>query len=295
MSTPEPKVINIQRIILNSGIVFGISLFLATIISFINEFIAALLIKIGFFSILTYGIITAVKERRSFLVRKAQHEEYQRRYLWQLEQYSSKLALFEKEQAEYPIKLKQYKNLFIIWEQQIHNPQYQLQSILTNSITYEGIKSDARRGNSEVKFEESLRNYFGDKIKVGVWIQNPNYDDGYHYTPDFAYIDELINLHIDIEIDEPYAYNKKPIHYLGYNNETKRNNFFLDCLWVVIRFSEEQVILYPKSCCKEIAQVIFQITGERTILSKFEQVENLQPIDRWTYQEGNCSPEDDLQ
>ena len=114
--------------------------------------------------------------------------------------------------------------------------------------------------------------------ELSFYSANPNYDQGFHYTPDFAYIDEKTNLHIDIEIDEPYGYkSKKPLHYSGLEKEKIRDEFFLDCLWIVIRFSEEQIVKYPQSCCQEIAKVINQITRYNSVLSSFTNIKQLPP------------------
>ena len=104
-----------------------------------------------------------------------------------------------------------------------------------------------------------------------------------HYTPDFAYIDERLNLHIDIEIDEPYVYHSgKPTHYLYAGKDRKRNDFFNDRGWIVIRFSEEQVARYPHSCCKTIARQIAEITRETSILNRFDNISDLQQQRQWT-------------
>ena len=112
-------------------------------------------------------------------------------------------------------------------------------------------------------------------------IQNPNYSQGFHYTPDFAYIDPDANLHIDIEIDEPYEYkSRKPLHCIG--QDEKRNRFFTNGFWVVIRFSEEQVIRYPERCCKKVAEIIADVTSDESILRKFANVSPLTFTPRWT-------------
>ncbi len=64
-----------------------------------------------------------------------------------------------------------------------------------------------------------------------------------------------------------------------------RDDFFVDCLWIVIRFSEEQVVRYPESCCKEVAKVIFKLTGNLSVLSSLKDENDLKPIQRWTEEE----------
>ena len=112
-------------------------------------------------------------------------------------------------------------------------------------------------------------------------IEIPDFD--YPYTPDFAYING--SLYIDIEIDEPYVYkSKQPYHCLYDSKESNRNGFFLSRNWLVIRFAEEQVCRYPESCCKVVAQVISNMTGE-PIPSALRNAKDLPEVKRWTTSE----------
>ncbi|PKD43710.1 endonuclease domain-containing protein [Rhodohalobacter barkolensis] len=79
------------------------------------------------------------------------------------------------------------------------------------------------------------------------------------YYPDFIIATEN-QFNLDIEIDEPYAFEtREPIHY--YFDDTDivadeiRNKFFKDHGWVVIRFTEKQILTQPESCCAEIIRV----------------------------------------
>jgi Protein of unknown function (DUF559) len=95
-----------------------------------------------------------------------------------------------------------------------------------------------------------------------------------------------LNLHIDIEIDEPYVYETgQPTHYLNGDKDTRRNAFFLERGWIVIRFSEEQVMKFGQGCCREVAQVIASLLGEETVLIPFQNVAPLTPVRRWGEQE----------
>lgn len=142
----------------------------------------------------------------------------------------------------------------------------------------------SRRGASEASFEAQLQRYFQGYICTDLALKNPNYK--YPYAPDFIYADSKLNLHIDIEIDEPYIYHTgEPIHFKGYWKDEKRNQFFLDRGWVVIRFSEEQVLRHPKSCCKTIATVISAVLQNEVPLTPFQDVPDLNLVPQWTEME----------
>ncbi|MDX2239746.1 MAG: DUF559 domain-containing protein [Leptolyngbyaceae cyanobacterium bins.302] len=147
-----------------------------------------------------------------------------------------------------------------------------------------GMHYKAPKGHSESQFERDLWQYFPAKIHTGLMLPRPGYDQP--YVPDFAYIDSILNLHIDIEVDEPYSHDtRQPLHYLGSTKDELRNQFFLEAGWVVIRFSERQVVKLPMSCCKTIASTIASITQDNAIMVPFRQVPTLKPELRWSLAE----------
>jgi hypothetical protein len=100
------------------------------------------------------------------------------------------------------------------------------------------------------------------------------------YNPDFTLICKQTNLHIDIEIDEPYSLSEKlPIHYLG-SSDDNRNEFFLNNNWCIIRFSERQIIQQTSECTETIKSIHNSIIEMKTYYST-----NLSVDARWTYEE----------
>lgn len=113
-----------------------------------------------------------------------------------------------------------------------------------------------KSGISEQFFLKHLTKHFGSSISKNTGIMLENIP----YRCDFYYYDKEYNLHIDIEIDEPYTYDKKEaIHYEDNEHDNYRNMIFLSHSWVVLRFAEEQVVCQPEECCKFIAKVINEI------------------------------------
>lgn len=148
------------------------------------------------------------------------------------------------------------------------------------------VKGKDQRGYAEFSqnslFPDLLRHYFAkDQILIFHRVGE--------YMPDFAYVNLTKCILIDIEIDEPYtprqhqAHNPaQPIHYIG--ADRRRDQFFQSQGWTVVRFSERQVLLYPHSCCKVLAEVIAEISQDRELLRQFRDVPDLQPEPRWTRQ-----------
>ena len=144
-----------------------------------------------------------------------------------------------------------------------------------------GVHAKPPKGRSESQFERDLWQYFPGKIHTGLLMRRSDYHQP--YVPDFAYIDPDFNLHLDIEVDEPYTHDThQPLHYWGCPKDMQRNQAFLDWGWGVIRFSEAQVIQAPASCCKTIASVIAQLTGDSSIMNAFRHIPTLKPARRWT-------------
>lgn len=147
-----------------------------------------------------------------------------------------------------------------------------------------GTHHKAPKGRSETQFERDLWRYFPGKIQVGLLIKRP--DLAQPYVPDFAYVDRTHQLYLDIEVDEPYTYDtQQPLHYLGCPKDQRRNQFFLDQGWGVIRFSEAQVLRFPASCCKTIAATIATLTQDNSIMTPFRQIPTLKPESRWSADE----------
>ncbi len=152
--------------------------------------------------------------------------------------------------------------------------------VLRQTSTYDG-KGKSQAGASEEFLKMKLNGYFPGKVYTELTLA---FGTERFYYPDVSYIDQATGLHINIEIDEPYIYSSgKPIHFLGADN--RRNNFFLRKGWVVVRFSEKQVVISPNRCCKAIAQVVADLTGDSSILKAFQNIADLDPMPQWTYEE----------
>ncbi|MEY4935334.1 MAG: hypothetical protein RIS64_1693 [Bacteroidota bacterium] len=134
---------------------------------------------------------------------------------------------------------------------------------------------------SEEAFYKVLTACFPDRIYRDSIIEL--FEGKQPYIPEAIFKHRATNLHIDIEIDEPYvAKTGQPIHYAGYTPDNARNKYFNQKGWVVIRFAEEQVVKDPKGCCKVIADVVETLTGDKTYSRRLKNVDALSPVEQWT-------------
>jgi len=113
------------------------------------------------------------------------------------------------------------------------------------------LSSNLIKGKTEAYFNKSLKDYFrSEDIEI-----LSNCQLGFYY-PDLVLIHSS-GLIIDIEIDEPYTLpDKKPIHFFyskaGVHSDFYRNLYFLEKGWLVIRFTEKQIINETEACCYQI-------------------------------------------
>jgi hypothetical protein len=171
----------------------------------------------------------------------------------------------------------------------------------------------ANKGRYELKFKKDLENIFGDKIYDDLIFNFRRDSDEYlndsmelyysnsinndyiidrmdkkyknsYYTPDLIYKDDKIC--INIEIDQPYTTNLKPIHIKDNLIEHSRNNFFNSKNWIVLRFSENQVANNSLACCTFLAYMIVRYTDNYNYLEFIKRTSGtlpfLQSENRWS-------------
>ncbi|MEN9216467.1 MAG: hypothetical protein Q6K90_03980 [Gloeomargarita sp. HHBFW_bins_162] len=197
------------------------------------------------------------------------------RYRRQVQHYQTQQAIYEQQKQAYDQWLAEHAA-----EVQVLR-QPKIQFALEQVMAYPEPAQRHVPGVTEPYLQSFLEQYFPGKIHIKLALGDPIKTRKRPYEPDFTYIDENLNLYIDIEIDEPYYYDAKnnvtkPYHI----NDEKRNEFFLSAGWVVVRFSEYQVVTQPRSCCKQIAHVIAQV--QQTSLAKeWSSIPDLQPDPCW--------------
>jgi hypothetical protein len=149
-------------------------------------------------------------------------------------------------------------------------------SCLKSEIEIKLNNLNENRGKTELFFLEKLYDFFGNQIKIDA---SPNVGSN-PFQPDYILICNITGLHINIEIDEPYsAKNGIPIHHER-SNDSKRNDFFSEINWIVIRFSEQQIIQETNACCNLISNVINSIINKNNSYSH-----NVTLQKKWSYEE----------
>lgn len=191
--------------------------------------------------------------------------------------YEKELKEYENALLEHTIMLQQHKANAenYLTESAIKSYRQGLiaHRFLSEALPPKRVRRSVRVGRSEESFHKYLLKHFGkDLIRKSVQLG----EGDFAYVPDCCYIDEHKGIYIDIEIDEPYvAETLEPIHYKG--KDEARNTFFTKHGWLVIRFSEEQIVKFPQGCCNQIEALC------RFALYQENKLEVLVPItEHWT-------------
>jgi hypothetical protein len=140
-------------------------------------------------------------------------------------------------------------------------------------------ESAAQKGVSETYFLRYLRKYFGDA--VGYGHEYLPHDYNFPYSADYELI--VVNgVYFIIEVDEPYSgKSREPHHCTDNSKDINRDRYFLELGWVIIRFSEKQVVLTPDGCCGAIAAVILELTQDLQWLELSNRAQEVVPDPCW--------------
>ena len=206
--------------------------------------------------------------------------EKKRRQHQQDYQYSQKLKQWQRANK---VRARYLKNAHKHQQQQLQSRRQKLTHLLKGKVEQSTGESNAQKGVSEVQFLEVLQSVLPN-VKFGGEFPIPNFP--HPYSMDMAYVDEETGLSINIEIDEPYEGKKKqPHHCLDDDKDRKRNHFFLERNWLIVRFAEEQVVKNPQGCCRYLVEVIVNFTQDKSLLEKVQKFPTLEPVKAWTVSE----------
>lgn len=207
------------------------------------------------------------------------YESAMRVYQTDIKNYPVKVKLAEetnkRELNNYESDLKEYHSAIEVYNCSLKDIRSQkkiniyrkrlLEEFLNNS-TQPVVRNNSHlitKGVSEDYFSNELQRKLNYEISQDLMLKFPKSENG--YFPDITIFDKDVNLFIDIEIDEPYIGGTgEPIHYIGCQ-DNKRDEYFSECRWVVIRLTEEQVIKHTQISIDFISFVISAILNVESI------------------------------
>lgn len=128
-------------------------------------------------------------------------------YSTEFEKYKNDLETFENNYNQYNIQLKKFNKENLKLYDEIKNSIY-LEEIKPTVISNRQVLEHLR-GASEIFFLSKLVKYFGNKIKMDIVPYSERY---LPFKPDFTFVCPQTQIHIDIEIDEPYSLKEKYLY-----------------------------------------------------------------------------------
>jgi hypothetical protein len=150
-----------------------------------------------------------------------------------------------------------------------------------NKLLRSDKNSSANVGSSEKFFLKRLKAVFPQASFGFAYLP-----DGYThpYSSDIEIILEN-GLGLQIEIDEPYVgKSREPHHCWDVGSDATRDAFFLRSGWIILRFSEHQIVTNPSGCIAVITRVAAKLVGNKQ-LSELDLLNNLKPERQWTVEE----------
>ncbi|QZK99442.1 hypothetical protein K5L04_06810 [Flavobacterium psychrophilum] len=233
--------------------------------------LSILFLALSIFCIYTFFKFKTKTEYKTVNSSKSDYEKEVENYNLEIEKIKKQRDAIE---DEYLIKHKKFE---IELSENIEN--YKTNIYLNSLKPFEkAIKSDekTKRGKSELFFLSHLIKEFGSQIKMDYKLDL----NSFSYYPDFVFICENTSLHIDIEIDETYSLiDKTPIHYID-SNDDERNDCFIENNWIVVRFSESQILNNVDNCIKTIESIVNSINNKSLSINI-----SVPKASRWTYEE----------
>lgn len=198
--------------------------------------------------------------------------------------YKQRMAEYQQQLSEYENRYTRRLKLMAMSTQKnsllLETRQKKLKALLKSCIQLPCNSSNAQQGVSEQQFFCYLLRYFP-TVCQGMEFQIS--DSSFRYSADFILYHQQSGLGVDIEVDEPYeGRTGEPHHCVDQGKDSRRNQFFIDNNWIVIRFSEKQVVQHPDSCCKVIASAIAKVTGDYSYLVSLQNVTTLPQEAQWT-------------
>lgn len=223
-------------------------------------------------------------------------------------EFKNQRNLYERNLIKYETELR--KEIIEFHKNTLKEVKRKYDSFFEKNLELKFVDDDLKTGVGERIFRKELIYEFGDNVLVNKKISKivsreplyldensviPQEDEEYEIgNPDFLLILNHSNLRIvvNIEIDEPYiAESGEIIHYINdedYENKDSYVNYRRDLRLnengiIVLRYSEEQVVKYPKNVVNDIKSFISDILNFKYPYYPFES--EISKSKRWTKNE----------
>ncbi len=256
-SSEQPQPINIQEAIALS---FGLIFVVALVTTFAKE-LGIMLLIVG-----TVAIVLRI--RYQFLTYKKRYQSHQNT----LQSYFQKLEVYSREEVRYEQKLAiaHSPERILEFRHQQFRKFFAKITPIENAIALAKIHSPDRDQSAIYNFGITLQQNLSGTIYQGVKLYIPSVNQD--WLPTLTYIDPVLNVHIAIEIiaDSESAANLM--------QKDLCDRFLVDSGWIMIKFSQQQILQSSDACCKEFAKLLDRLNLDTFVLSNFDAIPDLVPV-----------------
>jgi hypothetical protein len=262
----QPKPIHIQEaLFLTIGLVIVVAL-----VTLVAKELGIILLLVGAVSI----IFRIRYQFQSYKRRYKKHQDTFQRYLTKLEAYSHEeikyqreLAIIHSPESIQSFRHEQFKSFF----EKLPAAENAIALREANNPFGNANPNDDKAIEGVIYyFGITLQQYLSGTLYQGLKLYIPSID--YDWSPALAYIDPELNLHIAIEISFP----SDNAAIIMRNDLAER--YLVDSGWIILKFSQEQIIQNSAECCKEFAKLLDRLSLDPTVLANFADTPDLAPI-----------------
>jgi hypothetical protein len=256
-SSEQPQPINIQEAIALS---FGLIFVVALVTTFAKE--------LGIMLLIVGTVALVLRIRYQFLTYKKRYQSHQNT----LQSYFKKLEVYSREEVGYEQKLAithSPERVLQFRHQQFQKFFARIPPI-ENAIALAKIKSSDRDQSAIYDFGITLQQNLSGTIYQGVKLYIPSVNQD--WIPTLTYIDPVLNVHIAIEIITDSESAEKLMQ------KDLCDRFLVDSGWIMIKFSQKQILQSSDACCKEFAKLLDRLSLDTSVLSNFEAIPDLVPV-----------------
>ena len=255
----QPQPIHIQEAL---GLTIGLVLVVAVVTAIAKE-LGMILLIVG-----TVAIIIRIKIQFDTYKRRSQrHQEAIQRYLTKFEAYSHEEVKYQRELAitHAPERILQFRHR-----------QYRdfFSKLSINKDEAISIKESPNRITELeefiYKFGMELQKNLSGTLYQGLKLHISSIE--YDWNPALTYIDPVTNAHIAIEISLP----SENADIMMQNDLAER--FLVNSGWIIIKFSQEQILQNSIECYKEFARLLDRLSFDQNVLAKFADTPDLVPV-----------------
>ncbi|MBQ3656872.1 MAG: tetratricopeptide repeat protein [Bacteroidales bacterium] len=158
------------------------------------------------------------------------------------------------------------------------------------SVDTETFPCESKKEVLYTEFYDKLSESFGNNLFFNRCVKDPA--SGEMITADYILNFGDENCCVAVVVDVPYSLEtRQPENYfyivdngIVYSFENI-NNVFLNKGWIVIRFSEYQVINQPQECCNLVTQVARIFTSERDCVVDYDIVSRVERHNFWSFEQ----------